>query len=37
MNILKNLTIVEAATEKGFWEIEVPKMSRNIERLQIRA
>ena len=29
MNILKTLHQLEVATEKGFWETEVPKMSRN--------
>ena len=36
MNILKTFQQLEAATEKRFWEINVPKMSRNIERLQIK-
>ena len=29
MNILKTLHQLEVATAKGFWETEVPKMSRN--------
>ena len=36
MNILKSLQRLESATEKGFGKIDIPKRSRNIERLQIR-
>ena len=37
MNVFKTLQRLEAPARKVFWEIDVPKMSENIERLQIRA
>ena len=37
MNVFKTLQRLEAPARKVLWEIDVPKMSENIERLQIRA
>ena len=35
MNILKTFSTVSSGSWKVFWEIDVPKMSKNIEILQI--
>ena len=37
MNILKTFTTVRSGSRKMFCEKDIPKMSENIERLQIQA